>query len=148
MRFGTPGILKSTLLLTFSIPAFASPRVHRGPTSPHLLKARTAASKPKTASVRGIEPERATQIQSALIKAGYLTGAPSGVWDAQSEAAMQKLQADNGWQTKLVPDARAIIRLGLGPNSPAEGVAAAFPAGASDISGSASGPAAIPAINH
>ncbi len=30
-------------------------------------------------------------------------------------AAMQKLQADNGWQTKLVPDSRAIIKLGLGP---------------------------------
>jgi hypothetical protein len=37
---------------------------------------------------------------------------------------MEKLQADNGWQTKLVPDSRAIIKLGLGPstasgNSPA-----------------------------
>ena len=36
--------------------------------------------------------------------------------DGQSEAAMQKLQADNGWQTKLIPDSRAIIKLGLGPN--------------------------------
>jgi hypothetical protein len=34
-----------------------------------------------------------------------------------TQAAMQKLQADNGWQTKLVPDSRAIIKLGLGPNS-------------------------------
>jgi len=29
---------------------------------------------------------------------------------------MQKFQADNGWQTKLVPDSRAIIKLGLGPD--------------------------------
>lgn len=29
---------------------------------------------------------------------------------------MQKLQADNGWQTKLVPDSRGIIKLGLGPD--------------------------------
>jgi hypothetical protein len=28
---------------------------------------------------------------------------------------MQKFQSDNGWQTKLVPDSRAIIKLGLGP---------------------------------
>jgi hypothetical protein len=28
---------------------------------------------------------------------------------------MQKVQADNGWQTKLVPDSRALIKLGLGP---------------------------------
>jgi hypothetical protein len=30
---------------------------------------------------------------------------------------MQKFQADNGWQTKLMPDSRAIIKLGLGPSS-------------------------------
>jgi hypothetical protein len=30
---------------------------------------------------------------------------------------MGKLQADNGWQTKLVPDSRALIKLGLGPST-------------------------------
>ena len=30
---------------------------------------------------------------------------------------MQKYQSDHGWQTKLIPDSRAIIKLGLGPNS-------------------------------
>jgi hypothetical protein len=63
-----------------------------------------------------MEPARATQIQTALIKAGYMAGTPSGTWDAQSQAAMEKLQADNGWQTKLVPDSRALIKLGLGPH--------------------------------
>jgi len=29
---------------------------------------------------------------------------------------MQKYQADNGWQTKLMPDSRAIKKLGLGPD--------------------------------
>lgn len=28
---------------------------------------------------------------------------------------MQKLQASKGWQTKLMPDSRALILLGLGP---------------------------------
>ena len=112
--------VSARLLLTISAPSFASsPRTHRGPTAPHATKAKATAVKVKATSVRGIEPERASQIQSALIKAGYLSGTPSGVWDAQSEAAMQKLQADNGWQTKLVPDARAIIKLGLGPNASA-----------------------------
>jgi peptidoglycan hydrolase-like protein with peptidoglycan-binding domain len=64
---------------------------------------------------RAIDDERATQIQSALIRLGYLTGAPSGHWDSETEAAMERLQAENGWQTKLVPDSRAIIKLGLGP---------------------------------
>jgi hypothetical protein len=50
-----------------------------------------------------------------LIKSGYMTGEPSGEWDATTQSAMQKLQAANGWQTKLVPDSRAIIKLGLGP---------------------------------
>ena len=61
--------------------------------------------------------ERATEIQSALIKQGYLTGEPTGTWDSASIAAMQKLQSDNNWQTKLIPDSRALIKLGLGPGS-------------------------------
>jgi peptidoglycan hydrolase-like protein with peptidoglycan-binding domain len=60
---------------------------------------------------------RATQIQSALIRSGYLSGEPSGHWDAETQAAMEKLQGDNGWQTKLVPDSRAIIKLGLGSST-------------------------------
>jgi len=29
---------------------------------------------------------------------------------------MQKYQADNNWQSKTTPDARALIKLGLGPD--------------------------------
>jgi hypothetical protein len=64
---------------------------------------------------RSIEPERAAEIQEALIRAHYLDGTPSGHWDAATEAAMQKYQADNGWQSKIAPDSRALIKLGLGP---------------------------------
>ena len=72
--------------------------------------------------------ERATQIQRALIQKGYLSGEPTGTWDASSIAAMQKLQADNGGQTRLTPDARALIKLGLGPQSPsADTTASAAP---------------------
>ena len=52
-----------------------------------------------------------------MIRAGYLTGDASGHWDSSTEAAMQKFQFDNGWQTKMIPDSRAIIKLGLGPGS-------------------------------
>jgi hypothetical protein len=34
---------------------------------------------------------------------------------------MLKYQADHGWQTKLTPDSRAIIKLGLGPTQKPEG---------------------------
>jgi len=69
---------------------------------------------------QGIKPERAMEIQQALIRERYLTGEPSGVWDARSQAAMMKYQADNGWQTKEIPDSRALIKLGLGPNYSSE----------------------------
>jgi peptidoglycan hydrolase-like protein with peptidoglycan-binding domain len=113
MRLGQFAML-SSIALTLTLPAAAATHTHR--TSSRSF-ARHAA-KPKAAKLIGqrtIEDERATQIQAALIKAGYLTGTPTGHWDAQSEAAMGKLQADNGWQTKLVPDSRALIKLGLGP---------------------------------
>jgi peptidoglycan hydrolase-like protein with peptidoglycan-binding domain len=57
-----------------------------------------------------------TQIQQALIREHYLTGEANGKWDATTVAAMQKYQADHGWQTKLMPDSRALLKLGLGPD--------------------------------
>lgn len=69
---------------------------------------------------QAIKPERAMEIQQALIREKYLTGEPNGIWDARTQAALVKYQADNGWQTKVVPDSRAIIKLGLGPNYSAE----------------------------
>ena len=65
---------------------------------------------------QAIEPGRVTEIQQALIREHYLTTEANGKWDATTEAAMQKFQADQGWQTKLMPDSRAIKKLGLGPD--------------------------------
>jgi peptidoglycan hydrolase-like protein with peptidoglycan-binding domain len=65
---------------------------------------------------QAIDPERATQIQQALIREHYLTGEATGRWDSDTEAAMRKFQADQGWQTKLMPDSRALKMLGLGPD--------------------------------
>jgi hypothetical protein len=102
--------------LTLSAPSLAAVgRKHRTTAPVSRGKKRTAAK--KQIGPRGIEDARATQIQTALIKAGYLTGEPSGHWDSQSQSAMVKFQSDNGWQTKLVPDSRALIKLGLGPDN-------------------------------
>jgi len=65
---------------------------------------------------QAIEPDRVMQIQQALIREHYLTGEPNGDWDSTTVAAMQKYQADHGWQTKLMPDSRALKSLGLGPD--------------------------------
>jgi peptidoglycan hydrolase-like protein with peptidoglycan-binding domain len=115
MQFGRASLLTTALILATTLPAMAMPRAHRGPTS-HLF-GRRAPKTVKPASQRGIAPERATQIQTALIKSGYMSGAPSGTWDNETQTAMQKFQNDNGWQTKLIPDSRAIIKLGLGPEA-------------------------------
>jgi len=65
---------------------------------------------------QAIDPSRVTQIQEALIREHYLSGESNGNWDAATQAAMQKYQADQGWQTKLMPDSRALKKLGLGPD--------------------------------
>jgi len=73
----------------------------------------------KSARVRGqkkIDPERARTIQEALIREHYLSGEPTGTWNQASEDAMRRYQSDHGWQTKEVPDSRALISLGLGPS--------------------------------
>ncbi len=63
-----------------------------------------------------IDAARARQIQTALIREHYLQGEPSGTWDSTTQAAMQRYQADQGWQSKQIPDSRALIKLGLGPS--------------------------------
>jgi peptidoglycan hydrolase-like protein with peptidoglycan-binding domain len=113
----TLSILSTAALLCASIPAFAITH-HHTTANASIRHASAKSHKSTKASLRheaGMDPERATEIQQALIKNGYMSGEPSGVWDAQSAAAMQKLQADNGWQTKITPDSRALIKLGLGP---------------------------------
>ncbi|MFL6299998.1 MAG: peptidoglycan-binding domain-containing protein [Terriglobales bacterium] len=66
---------------------------------------------------KDIDAKRATDIQEALIREKYLDGEPTGKWDDRTKNAMIKYQQDNGWQTKVVPDSRAIIKLGLGPSN-------------------------------
>ena len=65
---------------------------------------------------QAIDPARARQIQTALIREHYMQGEPSGTWDSATQAAMQRYQAAQGWQSKQIPDSRALIKLGLGPS--------------------------------
>src|SRR5208282_4400909 len=97
-------------------------------TSAHT-SARTSAQKSKSsngkknskqaAKKRGqqaIDSDRAREIQEALIRERYMDGEPTGSWDDATQAAMQRYQADQGWQSQTTPDSRALIRLGLGPS--------------------------------
>lgn len=81
--------------------------------------ARHASKKSRKKRPRGqqaIDTERARQIQEALVREHYMSGQPSGTWDSATQTAMRRYQADQGWQNKTVPDSRALIRLGLGPD--------------------------------
>jgi hypothetical protein len=80
---------------------------------------RASSHKKGKVTARGqqkIDPERAQAIQEALIREHYLSGEAAGSWNQASEDAMRKYQADHGWQSKTVPDSRALISLGLGPS--------------------------------
>jgi peptidoglycan hydrolase-like protein with peptidoglycan-binding domain len=139
-------------------PVFAS-HVHRSPTNVQSSSGSHKLSQTrhkKMHRVRGqqvIEPERVTQIQQALIREHYLSGETNGKWDATTQAAMQKYQADQGWQTKLMPDSRALKKLGLGPDysgaiNAKDGNFAAPSAASSNSSPQASGFIAASRVNQ
>jgi len=89
-------------------------------TSAHKSTSKSRRHRTASRRKRGqqkIDAQRAQQIQEALIREHYLTGKPSGVWDDATQQAMQKYQAENGWQSKTTPDSRALIKLGLGPDN-------------------------------
>ena len=107
----------------------------------HLALASTHKKTKKVKGQQVIDGERARQIQTALVREGYMKGEPSGVWDDSTKDAMARYQSDHGWQSKTLPDSRALIQLGLGPshkdaiNAPA--VSANMPAQATAVKSSA-----------
>ncbi len=96
-------------------PAFAT-NPQPAPSGSHAKHHARKKAGPKLRGQQGIDTARVTEIQQALIREHYLTGEATGKWDEATKAAMRKYQADQGWQTKLMPDARALKKLGLGPD--------------------------------
>jgi hypothetical protein len=82
--------------------------------TPAARRSKTArTTKPR--GQQAIDSERAREIQQALIREKYLDGEPTGEWDQRTKDAMMRFQNDNNWQARVVPDSRALIKLGLGP---------------------------------
>lgn len=88
-------------------------------------KSSTASSKKKKSSKKSRHakrepfqkaptPERISEIQSSLARGGYYQGDPNGKWDANTVAAMQKFQSDNGLDPSGKLDATSLQKLGLG----------------------------------
>jgi peptidoglycan hydrolase-like protein with peptidoglycan-binding domain len=102
-----------------ALPAFATTTHHHTAGSKHLTHhghKKAASASHRMHGQQSIDSARVTEIQQALIREHYLSGEATGAWDAGTKAAMQKYQADQGWQTKLMPDSRALKKLGLGPD--------------------------------
>jgi hypothetical protein len=116
-RAGLALLISAALLVpsAFAANARHSPASGHAGTSTHKLS--HSRHKPRRArGQQAIDQDRVMQIQQALVREHYLTADPNGDWDSTTVAAMQKYQADHGWQTKLMPDPRALKSLGLGPD--------------------------------
>lgn len=61
----------------------------------------------------GIPAERITEIQNALIKAGYMDGPASGLYDDATIDAMKEFQARNGMSQTGLPSAPLLKKLGV-----------------------------------
>jgi hypothetical protein len=109
-------VFSAALAVTPAFAAHTHRSAHAHSASSHNPGSRKAAKSHRLHGQQAIDPARVTQIQQALIREHYLATEATGKWDATTEAAMQKFQADQGWQTKLMPDSRALMKLGLGPD--------------------------------
>jgi len=93
-----------------------------GTQAPRHLSARAkrAAAARRRARMRPT-PERIQEIQQALAQAGYFKAQPNGRWDDQTREAMRHYQADHGFPATGLPEAKSLMKLGLGPHPlPAE----------------------------
>jgi peptidoglycan hydrolase-like protein with peptidoglycan-binding domain len=62
-------------------------------------------------------PTRVEEIQDALKQAGYLDEEPSGQWDSRTREAMRHYQLDHHFQVTGLPEAKSLMKLGLGPHA-------------------------------
>ena len=126
LRWPAQRILALGTILAFGTGYLFSQTTAKSPSASktHAQPAKSKSAKGKRRPKKGawkhhgqqaIQPDRAREIQAALIRENYLTGEPTGQWDARTKDAMTRYQADHGWQTKVTPDSRALIKLGLGP---------------------------------
>lgn len=60
------------------------------------------------------EPQRVQEIQRGLIEAGELHQEPTGRWDDSTRDAMKRYQQAHGFPVTGLPDAKSLMKMGLG----------------------------------
>ena len=63
-----------------------------------------------------LQPGRVTEIQRSLIDADYLHQEPTGKWDTATRDAMLRYQTDHSFPATGMPEAKSLMKLGLGPH--------------------------------
>jgi peptidoglycan hydrolase-like protein with peptidoglycan-binding domain len=63
-----------------------------------------------------LQPERIEEIQRGLVQAGYLNEEPTGKWDNSTREAMRSFQQDHSFPATGLPEAKSLMKLGLGPH--------------------------------
>jgi len=91
-------------------------RVARGRRSRHHFYDDVTGSVQTSRSTQ-IPTERVTEIQRALIKAGFMDGPPTGQYDSNTSEAMKEFQASNGLFASGTPSAPALKKLGVSKTS-------------------------------
>jgi len=85
---------------------------HKGSTQ-RRWQPRTLTGYQRLARVH-LQPERTQEIQQALIREGYLQGEANGQWDSRTHDAMLRYQTDHGFSPTGLPEAKSLMKLGLG----------------------------------
>lgn len=80
----------------------------------HTRRKVTAHAAPRPYVQNEPTPDRYREIQGALASKGYLKSPPSGAWDAETEDAMRRYQADNQFEATGRINSKSLIGLGLG----------------------------------
>lgn len=90
-------------------------------TSSRTPARRTSSSSPAKPTYRKVSSpiapasDRIREVQQALIDRGFLTGTPSGTWNAESIDALKKFETAQNLKVDGKIDSKALIQLGLGP---------------------------------
>lgn len=96
-----------------------------------------------------LQPERVQEIQQALIREGYLQGDANGQWDSRTHSAMQHYQADHGFPATGLPEAKSLMKLGLGAHPlPTELDHSQVGAATSGAPGDLASPSASPPVSQ
>ena len=121
-----PGVVLMVALLSAGMLAGATT------SSTSSAKKRHSAKHAHHAARRNVQqtptPERYREIQQALASRGYYKGAVDGKWNADSQDALRRFQADQN----LSPDGRinslSLIAMGLGPKRATASAGSSVPA--------------------